>query len=480
MQRLVLGAGDAATDVAEATQGATGTTRVLSPDEGHVQALREAGVDAATADPTEPSGYPDRADLVVVATDATTVTATATTAREQFPDATLVVFLPPGLSPAARDRLTALADRVVDRRREFVDRVRAVTTTERARRLHRLLATLRDVAEPLVVVAHDNPDPDAIAAALALVDVADRVGVEAEAGYTGRISHQENRALVNLLELDLRDLDGVDVPEAYGSVALVDHAVPGVNDSLPSSVEPVIVIDHHPPEDGVDAPFTDVRPELGSTATMLTQYVETMGVDLDTTVATALLYGVRIDTRDFTRGVTEADFAAAATLVERADPDVLDRVESPSVAGSVFAVLAAAIRNRIVRGDVVTSCVGELPDRDALPQAADELLSMENVCVAVVYGYTDGTVYVSARARGAGVDLGEALRDAFGGVGSAGGHADMAGAQLDLGILGDTDDPDRLREVLEEVVSDRVFETLPGTAPPPTPTDWPAVSPGEE
>ena len=478
MQRLVLGSGDAATDVAETTQNAVGTVRVLSPDEGHVQALREAGVDATTADPTEPSGYPDHADVVVVAAEA--VTATTTVARERFPDAAVVVFLPPGVSAADRERATRLADRVVDRGREVTDRVREVTATAQGERLRRLLATLRDAPEPLAVVTHDNPDPDAIAAALALADLAERVGVDAEAGYTGRISHQENRALVNLLELDLRDLDGVDVPETYGSVALVDHAVPGVNDSLPSSVEPLIVIDHHPPEDGVDAPFTDVRPALGATATMLTQYFETVGVEIDTTVATALLYGIRIDTRDFTRGVTEADFGAAATLVDRADPSVLDRVESPSIAGSVFAVLSAAIRNRIVRDDVVTSCVGELPDRDALPQAADELLAMEGVCVAVVYGHTDSTVYVSARARGAGVDLGEALRDAFGTIGSAGGHADMAGAQLDLGILGDPGDPEQLQEVLEEVVSDRVFETLQQTTPPPGPADWATVQSGEK
>ena len=474
MQRLVLGSGEAATDVAEVARDAPGETRVLSADADHVEALREAGVNATLAEPTEPSGYPATADLVVVAdTDGERAVAAATAARRAFPDAVLVAVPPVAASPAVCERLAATTDRVADCWKAVTDRIRDVTRTDRGRRLRHLLATLRAVPEPLAVVTHDNPDPDAIAAALALVTLAERVGVEAEACYAGRIAHQENRALVNLLELELRDVAGVDVAAEYGTVALVDHAVPGVNDSLASSVEPSVVVDHHPPGEGVDAAFTDVRPKMGATATMLTEYVETMGIDLDTNVATALLYGIWVDTRDFVRGATEADFDAAATLLEWADPELLDRVESPSVAGSVFGVLAAAIDNRVRDGEIVTSCVGELPDRDTLPQAAEKLLSLSGVSVAVVYGYTGGTVYVSARARGTDIDLGETLRDAFGAVGSAGGHADMAGAQLDLGILEETDDPGRLRTVLEEVVSDRLFETLSRTTRPQTfGIDW--------
>lgn len=467
MQRLILGSGEAATDVAEAARGRPGETRVLSRDDGHVEALRESGVNATIGDPADPANYPERADLVVVAAaDTAEADQLADAVESTFPDATVVAFLARGTDEDTCDRLTALADRVIDPEREITQRVRDAATTQSAYRLRALLDTLRGVAEPLVVVTHDNPDPDAIAAALTLVDLAERVGIDAEAGYSGEISHQENRALVNLLEIDLRDLSSVDVSEEYGSIALVDHSVPGVNDSLSPSVEPSIIVDHHQPTAGVDAPFSDIRPEMGATATMLTQYVETMGVEPSEPVATALLYGIRIDTRDFTRGVTGADFEAAAALLPHADASILDRVESPSISANVFGVLAAAIRNKVAEDGTVTSCVGEITDRDALPQAAEKLLSMDGVTVAVVYGHLDGTVYVSGRARGADVDLGETLRDAFGEIGSAGGHADMAGAQLELGILGETDDDGQLRDVLEQVVSKRVFETLTATSGP--------------
>lgn len=93
---------------------------------------------------------------------------------------------------------------------------------------------------------------------------------------------------------------------------------------------------------------------------------------------------------------------------------------------------------------------------------------MEGVKVSLVYGYKNGTVYVSGRARGADIDLGETLRDALGQIGSAGGHADMAGAQLPLGILEEVgnDSTESLTEVVRGIVSGRFFETL-GTAPAP-------------
>jgi hypothetical protein len=116
-----------------------------------------------------------------------------------------------------------------------------------------------------------------------------------------------------------------------------------------------------------------------------------------------------------------------------------------------------------VRDDVLVTCLGEVSDRDALAQAADRLLDLEGIAVTFVFGFTgvdeESVVYASARARGTDLDLGEALRDAFGQVGSAGGHADMAGAQLPVGMLIDENDEDP-GDVIEDVVTERFFDAL--------------------
>jgi nanoRNase/pAp phosphatase (c-di-AMP/oligoRNAs hydrolase) len=268
---------------------------------------------------------------------------------------------------------------------------------------------------------------------------------------------------VNLLDLDLVRLQRGDDPLAdYGGVALVDHSRPGVNDGLPEETLVDVVIDHHPPRGPVNARVPDLRHEVGATSTLLVDYFDRLGIDPDRTTATALLYGIRVDTKDFTREVSGRDFEAAAFLLPFVDAGVLDRVETPSMSAEVLETTAKAIRNREVRGSVVASGVGRVHDRDALAQAAERLLAMEGLDVVLVHGILDDTIYASGRARGSAVDLGEVLRDAFDQIGSAGGHADMAGAQIPLGIWADVDEA--LNETLESAVAaninGRFFETV--------------------
>ncbi|WP_348608252.1 DHH family phosphoesterase [Halobaculum rarum] len=464
MRRLVLGCGTVGNDIVESLTDRSGDLHVITDDSGRVSTLRDEHIVALEADPRDPDNYPDHADLVVVAGASATANLTvADHARARFPDAAVVAYAGDDATEADLKALRGLVDHVIDPIGVAADRVLEVSTGATADRLRGLVRTLRSVDGTLAVVAHDNPDPDAIASAVALVRIARFAGTDAEACYYGDISHQENRALVNLLDISMRQLDPeVDPREEFAAFALVDHSRPGVNDSLPMDVDPVVVVDHHPPREPIDATFVDLRDDVGATSTLMVEYLDQFGLTPDTQVATALLYGIRIDTMDFTREVSEADFDAAASLLSHADSGILDRVESPSLTPEVLDVLARAIDARERRGAVVASCVGEISDRDALAQAAERLLDMDDVHTTLVYGYRDGVVYASGRTRGTDLDLGETLRDALDQMGSAGGHADMAGAQLPLGILSDVSDDstESLTEIVRDTVAGRFFETL--------------------
>ncbi|MFB6160856.1 MAG: DHH family phosphoesterase [Haloferacaceae archaeon] len=467
MRRLVLGGDGVGRTVLGVLSTWGGDLTAVVDDGSRVETLREGAVsvDARVGDPADPSTYPDDVDTVFVAVGGERAREVVASARDRFPAALLVVHLPVGVEAATVDAVSDLADRVIDERATLADAVLGVTTGEAASRLQRLRRVLASATEPVAVVAHDNPDPDAIGSALALVALAERMGVEAVPCYGGEITHQENRALVNLLDIDLRQLAEGDL-DSFGGVALVDHSRPGVNDSLARDTQVDVVVDHHPPREPVEARFVDVRAEAGATSTLLAEYFEAFGAEPDATVATALLFGIRVDTRDFTREAAERDFEAAAYLYPHVDASVLERVESPSMSPEVLDTLAAAIRNRDVRGEALATGVGRIGEKDALAQAADYLLGMAGVNVVIVYGFLDGTVHVSGRARGSSVDLGETVRDAFGAIGSAGGHADMAGAQIPLGILADVEETssDSLASVVDEVVATRFFEALE-TAP---------------
>ena len=243
-------------------------------------------------------------------------------------------------------------------------------------------------------------------------------------------------------------------------LAIVDHAVPGRNNRVPEGTPVDIVIDHHPAE-GVEARFVDHRESIGATATILTQYVRTLGLEFDTTVATALAFAIRRETLTFLRGTTPAEYEAAAHLHGHADRDLIRKLSTPSVTGATIDAIATAIDNRRIRSAVLISHVGRTSERDALPQAVDYLATLEGVETAVVFGVVDGSIQLSARSTDPRVHIGDALHRAFEDVGSAGGHQEMAGGELPLGIFADyTTDDEELLDIVEQVVTARIVAGL--------------------
>jgi len=433
--RVVVGCGQAGHALVERLDDRPGDLLVLETDGRRVERLRESGVSADEIDSVDVATIrahaPDAETVVIAGDDPTVNLAAARAVRAAYSDAMVLAYTGTDAPRPIHEELQLLADRLIDPGTATTDFLDSRIGDE-GLKLRQLRSAFWDVEGPLAIVTHDNPDPDAIASAIALERIAVSVGIDATVCYYGHVSHQENRAFINLLELDLRQLDPDEDLSAFGGVALVDHSRPGVNDQLPPDTPVDIVVDHHPPKAPIDANFVDVRSTVGATSTLMAEYLRAFGLSLDETVATALLFGIRIDTHDFRREVSAADFEAAAFVLPQADIGTLERIESPSMSADTLETIARAIRNREVRGSVLTSGVGPLSDRDALAQAADRLLTLQGVDATVVYGVKGGVVYVSGRARGIDLDLGETLREAFNQIGSAGGHADMAGAQIQL------------------------------------------------
>ncbi len=465
VSRLMLGCGSVGHAIVDSVADWSGALIVVDGSESRVETLRTEGVSATRGDPTDPDVVAGRSPVdvaFVCGDDPEKNLGAARAVREVHPNAYLVAYAGYRPSDEVRAELDGIADKFIDPGQALVDHLLPLTDGDTAFRTHELQRTLRDIDGKLGIFMHDNPDPDAIASAVALEGMAESVGIEAETCYFGAISHQENRAFVNLLDLNLRNFDeGADLSE-FAGLALVDHSSPGVNDQLPDETPVDIVIDHHPPNHPVEARFVDLRSDVGATSSLLADHLEQLGILPDEHVATGLMYGIRVDTKDFTREVSEADFEAAAFLLPYADTSILERVETPSINADTFETISRAIRNRELDGTVLASCIGSLSDRDALAQAADRLLNMDGVTVTLVFGFMDGTVYVSARARGTDVDLGETMRAAFGQIGSAGGHADMAGAQIPLGLLGEVEDDEEesLSTIVGDIITDRFFETV--------------------
>ncbi|AGK61049.1 Exopolyphosphatase-related protein [Archaeoglobus sulfaticallidus PM70-1] len=336
---------------------------------------------------------------------------------------------------------------------ETLDRIE---TLRRLKKFKEVLNSMK--GSKLAIFTHDNPDPDALSSAMALKEIAKKLGVEADILYYGEISHQENKAMVNLLEIELVHAKDVDI-YTYENFALVDSSAVGVNNSIPKDVKLNIVIDHHPAEN-VEADFVDIRDDVGSTATIMTNYMVEMNMVPSRMLATALFFGIKSETHEFKRNARTQDFSAAAMLYPYVDHDLIERMEGPALSYETLDVLGTAIKNREIYPPVLISFAGFISEKDAITQAADLLLKLEGISTVLVFGVVRDVIHLSARNVDVRMNIGEVLRKAFGDVGSAGGHAHAGGGQIPLGIFGEIGDKEILSKLIKEAIKRRFLQAI--------------------
>lgn len=353
------------------------------------------------------------------------------------------------------------------------------------------LATVleRHRGERHVIVLQDYPDPDAIASGWAHRLIAARYDIECTMMYAGRISHQQNLALVNLLAVPLtRYTDEVELEQFHGSV-FVDNQ--GTTSALTqrlteAGVPPVIIVDHHELQEVVAPEFSDIR-RVAACATIYVDYIRAGLLTLNqerselARLATALMHGIQTETNGFVRAHRE-EFEAAAHLSSFIDPALLTEIMSQSRSKTVMEIIRRALGNREIRENYGLSGIGYVrsEDRDAIPQAADFLLTEENVHTAMVYGLVasdDGTETVvgSLRTVKATIDPDELLKSAFGrsqtGQYFGGGKRAAGGFEIPVGFLSGMRDEtyrDLKWKVYDAQVKQRFFERL-GLATPNAP-----------
>jgi len=330
-----------------------------------------------------------------------------------------------------------------------------------SRNVYNLLRVIECVGDgrDLAIVIHDNPDPDAISSAVALTEIAASMGVSSKLIFGGVVGHHENKAFVNLLNFDVEPSAEFH-PEEYGKIALVDSSQPGVNNLLSHDTKVDIVLDHHQVDmSHVFGEHIDIRPDVGATATILTFYMKELGIPLSTEIATALLYGIRVDTNDFRRNTSPVDFMAAAFLHPKADHDLIEKIRAPSISTETLDVLGDAIQNKAIYGSYLISNVGFIRDRDVLARAADYLLNLEGVTTTMIFGIGTDRIYVSGRSRDIHVNIGKYMKDAFGEE-YAGGHPSLGAAQIPLGVFSGTKDNDALLKLCDEAVVKRFLSVV--------------------
>ncbi len=295
----------------------------------------------------------------------------------------------------------------------------------------RSLSTIRSViqgADRVLLLVQDDPDPDGLAAALALRSLLGRNRLTATIGSFGEVKRPENIAMTRLLDIHVERLGEGDVA-AFDRVALLD-VQPMHSPGIPAEVD--LIIDHHPRRPQARARFADIRPRYGATSTIMTEYLLASGAPISQRLATALLYGIKTDTQLLGRDTTPMDVSAFSTLYALANHALLRRIDRPQFPRSDVAALGRALEQAEFVDDLLFAHMGPLAREDVVPFIADFCLGLEGVEWAVVSGIAEGKLTISVRNFGAGRSAGEVMKAAFEAYGSAGGHKAMAKAVIPL------------------------------------------------
>jgi len=433
----ILGCGSTGFHVAQELAGRGENVLICDHDESRVRELRDQRFDAIQrdiSDPGFPEGLPPFEIAFVLTGNSQVNTAAVRILRKALPGIHIIAR---ATDPLGAGQLGSAGADLVIYPQQVVARA-AILQAEKihfgglARKLYTLLSSWEGT---LGIITHNNPDPDAIGSAMALSAIARSANpqkLKCRIFYDGIIGHQENRTMVNLLDIRMEKFDPQAIQECT-HLALVDSPGPGMNNALSPRTRVSIIIDHHRDGHGQEGTaFSDIRPGMGATASILSQYLQELDIPVEKNVATGLLYGIRADTREFRRNVTPQDLSNAAFLLPLTDADILDQITSPSLSQETLDVLGNAIRNRHIQSGYLFSNVGYVHNRDSLPQAADLLISLEGVNTALVYGITDDAIVISARNRDIRLHIGNVLAEAFGDIGDAGGHPNMAAATIPL------------------------------------------------
>jgi len=308
----------------------------------------------------------------------------------------------------------------------------------------------------VLIVCHDNPDPDSIAAAVALRHLLlMKTGQDAVLAYGGVIGRSENRRMVELLEISLQPIADLELKQ-FAVVCMVDTQPQTGNNSLPENQPVHVVIDHHAPkQDLSDIYWVDVRDHYGASATILYEYLYDQGVSISTKLATILFYAIKSETQDLGREWSKADREAYLHLLPLSNNRVLFDIIHPQVDRGYFTSFHTAIENSTIYGEVLFFNLYRIENPDLVAELADFLLRQQGVRYVLGMGWHCGTQILSMRSLDRKVQLGTVIQKIVVGIGTAGGHGMIAGGQISS-VAEDTES----QKKLEQLLIDRLFAAL--------------------
>jgi nanoRNase/pAp phosphatase (c-di-AMP/oligoRNAs hydrolase) len=296
-----------------------------------------------------------------------------------------------------------------------------------------------------------NADPDSIASAMAVKRLLWRKVSSVTISNINIIKRPDNIAMIRLLGVDLVPIKNI-VKDAFNRFVFVDSQ-PSHNEIF-TGYPPHVIIDHHP-DTGVSAPFVDIRPKYGATATIMTEYLRAAKIKPSSKLATGLFYAIKTDTDNFVRQTLIEDVRAFQFLYRHANLHLINKIEQSELKFDFLKYFKIALDNKRIRKGHMFAYLGSVANPDICVIIADFFMKISSVNWSIVSGLYSKKLIIVFRNDGLRKDAGKLAKLSFGQIGSAGGHKSMARAEIPVEALKEvvnhTNDKKLLRWIINKI-----------------------------
>ena len=276
------------------------------------------------------------------------------------------------------------------------------------------------------IQTHNFPDPDAISTAFGLQKLLENYGIKSRICHEGQIDKLSSVKLLTLCGIELSPYDKIkDEMKPEDMIVLVDCQKNNGN-TTDFIGDELAAIDHHPTVVQIDYEYSDLR-ITGACASIIAEYYKELDIKPDVKVATALMYGLRMDTLQLSRGVTEFDIEMLGYLFRYVDRKLLGELETNNMEFTDLRAYGEAIEHARVFGKLCLSCLDFICPDALVAALSDFFLALAEAEVVVIFAKRDNGFKFSFRSECSDVDAGVLAAEVLEGWGNGGGHATMAG-----------------------------------------------------
>jgi nanoRNase/pAp phosphatase (c-di-AMP/oligoRNAs hydrolase) len=283
----------------------------------------------------------------------------------------------------------------------------------------------------ILIVTHDHPDPDALAAAFALQHlILVKTVQEATIAFGGVIGRRENLVMVSELEIKSKPIGDLDL-DTFNAICMVDTQPGTGNNSYPDDRRVDLVIDHHQlREQTQSCRWVDVRPEYGASASILFEYLQSQKVKIATKLATILFYAIKSETEDLGRDWSKSDRDAYLQLMPLCNNRILSEIVRPKSSRIYFKHFEAGLKNAKIYGNILIFNLYDIDQPEIVAEIADFLMRVEGIEIVLGMGCYRNEGVLSMRTSHQETHAGVLIQKVIQELGTGGGHSMTAGGQV--------------------------------------------------